>query len=110
MRVPKCGRWRIWAVDSVDILRRIFSAPDTSFRESQFCRIIKGRVLNRRISTIVLVPRANDSNGGRATAKFRGLFPLLNRRSRFSCSSIGMNGLKYKRTGPYAERLSVWAE
>ena len=39
-----------WAVDSVDISRRIFSAPDTSFRESQFYRIIVVRVLNHCIS------------------------------------------------------------
>jgi hypothetical protein len=34
---------------------------------------------------IVLVLRANDSSGGRVTAGLRGLFPLLHRRSRFSC-------------------------
>jgi hypothetical protein len=39
-----------WAVDSVDISRRIFSLPDTSFRESQFYRIIVVRVLNHCIS------------------------------------------------------------
>jgi hypothetical protein len=33
------------------------------------------------------VLRANDSSGGRATATFRGSFPLLHRRSRFSYSS-----------------------
>jgi hypothetical protein len=38
------------AVDSVDISSRIFSAPDTSFRESQFCRIIGVRALNHCIS------------------------------------------------------------